>query len=495
MPPEHRPSIVGAGQHRQRLEDPHEAIAPIDMMEAALRKAAEDAGAPGILSDVDAILVPQGIWKYGDPGRILGERIGASHPKTALGAVSGHMVQCLVDWAFEEIAAGRQDVVAIVGGESENSKRRIAKSDVPLHWDEQTEGEPDLRIGSNEITLSQHEIDAGVFKPTMSFAMCDTAWRYERGESPAQHRVRISELSSRLSAVAAKNPYAWVDRHVPANEIREESPENRMVSYPYTKLMTANIAVDQSAALIVCSESAARKHGIAEAKKVYLQVATEMNHVVHLTARNKLYHHPGLELAGRRALEILEIGADRIEHVDLYSCFPFAVQAGAAALGLDEERPLTVTGGLTFFGGPFANYVLHAKAQMVELLRASPGAIGMVGSVGGTFAKFSFGAYSTDPGSHGEALIEDVSQEVATLPLRPVWEGDANDFAGAVEIESYVVDVMPAGPVHASFSTLDEVGRRIWARSSDSDLMQALLNDEDVCGRSARVEGGMISLN
>ena len=49
-----------------------------------------------------------------------------------------------------------------------------------------------------------------------------------------------------MSKVAAKNPYAWIQREVPADEIRNPGPGNRMVNYPYTKLMTSNISVDQS---------------------------------------------------------------------------------------------------------------------------------------------------------------------------------------------------------------------------------------------------------
>jgi acetyl-CoA C-acetyltransferase len=40
-----------------------------------------------------------------------------------------------------------------------------------------------------------------------------------------------------------------------------------------------------------------------------------------------------------------------VTHVDLYSCFPSAVQIAAAEIGCPTQRDLTVTGGLTFAGG------------------------------------------------------------------------------------------------------------------------------------------------
>ena len=52
------------------------------------------------------------------------------------------------------------------------------------------------------------------------------------------------------------------------------------------------------------------------------------------------------------------------------------MQIACAELGIDtfaDERPLTVTGGLTFAGGPGNNYVTHSIAAMAEKLRASGG--------------------------------------------------------------------------------------------------------------------------
>ena len=42
-----------------------------------------------------------------------------------------------------------------------------------------------------------------------------------------------------------------------------------------------------------------------------------------------------------------------------------------------EERDLTVTGGMTFAGGPWNNYVTHGVATMVGVLREDPGDLGL----------------------------------------------------------------------------------------------------------------------
>lgn len=486
--PPRRPAIVGAAQTTQRLDDPREAEEPLALMERSLRAAAEDAGAPKLLEALDAVYTPQGTWKYGNPGQLLADRVGAGRVATGMGVLSGHIVQVMVDHACREIAEGRRDVVAVVGGESENSKRRLKKSGDWPAWDDEVPGEPDRAFGDYKAAGLMEEYRAGVSKPTLCFALCETALRAHRGESPAQHRRRIAELESRMSAVAAKNPHAWIQREVSAEEIATPTPANRMVSYPYTKLMTSNIAVDQSAALILCSEEAAARFGVRQEGRVYLRHATEMSHVALLMARPSLHEHRGMHIAGERLLERAGVAASELAHVDLYSCFPFAVQAGAAALGLDETRPLSVTGGLTFSGGPFGNYVLQAKARMVEVLRDDPGALGVIGSVGGNFAKFAFGLYSTDPGEADAPDIVDVGDEFAPLPRREF----TFEHEGPARAETYAVDVHHDGPHEATFFALDEKGTRVLARTRDRDVMQAILDDEDFVGREARVNEGAI---
>ena len=89
--------------------------------------------------------------------------------------------------------------------------------------------------------------------------------------------------------------------------------------------------------------------------------------------------------------------AKDLDFVDLYSCFPSAVQVAADELGLSHERPLTVTGGLTFGGGPLNNYVMHSIARTVELLRETPGGHGLVTGNGGNLYKHVHGVYASEP--------------------------------------------------------------------------------------------------
>jgi len=490
VPSRRPPAIAGVGQVVQRVEDPREAASPLSLMEQALRLAAEDAGAPKMLESIDAIYVPHGLWGYGDPGARLAERVGATGARSGIGAISGHIVQVLVDRACADIAAGRSDVVAIVGAESEHSKRRLARLGLSPSWTEEPSGHPDQHFGETKGGLLPHEAQAGISDAVSCFSLCETALRHAKGESPAAHRLRIAELSAGMSRIAARNPCAWIQRSFSADEIRMPSPTNRMVGYPYTKLMTSNISVDQGAALILCSPEAAARFDIASERLVYLKAATETNRTTLLSERDVLHRHPGQELAARRVLELADRAPTELDFVDLYSCFPFAVQASAAALGIGLDPLPSLTGGMTFAGGPFANYVLHAKATLVDRLRAAPGSVGLVGSVGGFFTHFAYGLYSTDPGPDQAPRIEDVGSQLDALPKRAYQP----DFEGLATTEAYSVEVQPQGPVRAMFTGLTEGGERVWGRSEDPDLMAALLADEEGCGRRARFSGGRVDL-
>ena len=196
------------------------------------------------------------------------------------------------------------------------------------------------------------------------------------GRSVDEHQRHVSELWARFAAVAADNPNAWSRTAYSPEEIRTVSPDNRMVCFPYPKRMCANIDVDQGAALLLCSYEAARAAGVPDDRMVFLHAAAEAHDHYFVTERGSLADSPGDR--GRRSATRSTrpaVGVDDVARFDLYSCFPSAVQIAMRALGLadDDPRPLTVTGGLGFAGGPVNNYPTHAIARMVEVLRADPG--------------------------------------------------------------------------------------------------------------------------
>jgi acetyl-CoA C-acetyltransferase len=186
--------------------------------------------------------------------------------------------------------------------------------------------------------------------------------------------------------------------------------------------------VDQGAALVFASVEAANRLKIPGERWVYPYAGTDAHDTYAISERAELHRSPAIRIAGARALELAGVAIDDVDYADLYSCFPSAVQIAAAELGLpadDPARPLTVTGGLTFAGGPWSNYVTHSIATMAELLVANPGRRGLITANGGYLTKHSFGVYGTEPPTT-EFRWEDMQSVIDREPTRQAaveWEG------------------------------------------------------------------------
>ena len=480
------PVLVGAGQVLQREDDPAAAREPLALMIEAAQRAAEDAGAPQLLGALDSIRVCRGLWHYANPAALLRERFGAPQAETGLGPVSGTTAQRMITDAALQIAEGKRDVVLVVGGEGERSKRRAKRQGIDLHWTEQHDPEPDNDFGGFSRDVTKQEIEIGLRQPAAIFSLYENAMRAARGESLEAHRVRISELWAGFARVAADNPYAWTREPPSPEEIRTPSASNKLTAWPYTKLMCANMVVDQGAAVIVCSAEAAQRHGVPRARWIFPHAVAEAAHAPLLSHRLDYTSHPGMRLAAERVFELAATTPAEIAHVDLYSCFPAAVQLGAALLGLAPERPLTVTGGLGFAGGPFNSYVLHSTATMMQRLREAPEKFGLVSGVGGWFTKNTFSILAARPPARG-FRHEALDAELAQLPTREL----AERHDGEATLESYTLSYEDGRPAASTLACRLDEGRRVWANSRDAEFLDSLTGAEP-CGRTVRVRGNTL---
>lgn len=479
------PVLVGAGQLSQRVDQGEPPLEPAELMAEALRAALENAGAPGLLASIDSIRVMSVLsWPYRNPGAEVARRTGANPGHTSLTVLSGNYPQTTVNRAAADIAAGRADVVVVCGAEAWRS-RAAARAGDGLGWTTQaSDVAPDELVGGNDPELSAaDEVARGVFMPIQVYPMFDVALRAAAGLGVDEHRRRLGELWSRFSDVAAANPNAWIRRHFSADEIANPSTDNRMVGFPYTKVMNSNNNVEQGAAVVLCSAAAARAAGIPSDRWVFPHAGTDAHDHWYVTQRWDLHSSPAIRIAGGRALELAGVGPDDLTHVDLYSCFPSAVQVAANELGLALERQLTVTGGMSFAGGPWGNYVTHSIATMADVLRNDPGSVGLVTGNGGYLTKHSFGVYSTTPPATPYRW-EDCQAAVDATPQRQ----GAPDHQGPVTLEAYTVMHGRHGAETALAACLTPEGRRCWARSTDDALMSELMADERV-GSAAAVEG------
>jgi acetyl-CoA C-acetyltransferase len=188
------------------------------------------------------------------------------------------------------------------------------------------------------------------------------------------------------------------------------------------------------------------------------------------------------------------MGLDDVTAIDLYSCFPSAVEVACAELGLRENDPrgLTVTGGLPFFGGPGNNYSMHGIAEMVGRLRGKPDEVGLVTANGGYLSKHSMGLYSAQP-VEGDWRREDPASYQAALTARPkpavVEEANGN---ATIETYTVVFDDQAAPRLGIVVGRLDD-GRRFLANIAPDDrtLLGSLVREDGVGtrGRVARENG------
>ena len=421
------PVLIGYGQvnHRDDPDPSGPSIEPVDLMVTATRDAAD----ARVIEAVDSIRVVHMLSAhYRNPGQLLGERLGLAKFAASYSRVGGNTPQSLVNQACLDIQEGRAGVVLISAAETWRTRNALKKQGRRLVWTEQDNSVPMPEIAGDDVPMvGDGEIRIKLDRPSFVYPLFEQSLRIAQGESVAEHGKRVSELWARFSAVAADNPHAWIRRPHSAEEIRQPSPQNRMISWPYTKLMNSNNMVDQGASLILTSVEQARKLQVPAERWVYPQAGTDAHDTSAIAERGELHRSPAIRIGGRRALELAGLGIDDVDYVDLYSCFPSAVQVAAAELGLatdDPARPLTVTGGLTFAGGPWSNYVTHSIATMAERLSANPGRRGLITANGGYLTKHSFGVYSTEPA--GEFRWEDVQPAVDSEPttVGPVeWEG------------------------------------------------------------------------
>jgi acetyl-CoA C-acetyltransferase len=476
--------IVGAAQLLRRPEDPAAAPEPIDMMRETLERAAVDSGAPDLLRAADSIRVIQLLsWRYPDPGRFLAERLGASPRETVLTTTGGNSPQMLVNETARAIQAGEIDVALLVGAEAMFTRFRARRQKAWLQWTTQEEKPPTRVLGDDLAGTNDIEMSRAMALPTQIYPIFENAIRAASGASVADHSRHLAELWSRFSEVAAANPYAWSPTAQSPEEIETVTAENRMIGFPYTKAMNANLDTDQAAGVIMCSAAAADAAGVPRDRWVFPWSGADGHDHYWVSERADLHSSPAIRLVGKAALELAGKGVDDIAHIDLYSCFPSAVQIGAAELGLSLDRQLTVTGGLSFGGGPGNNYSMHAIATMVETLRRDPGAFGLVTSLGWYITKHAIGVYGTEPppSGHRSARPQEAIDALPRCDFVAEHEGD-------VTVESYTVmherDGTPSLGIVAC-RLPDE--RRAWANVRDVDVLRGMTEQEQH-GRRGRLD-------
>jgi len=496
------PVLIGAGQFTYR-GDPGASPSPVALLKIAAERAAADAGigAAG-LAAIDGLAVAgftidapgstrSAIPHSSNPPASLAKQIGAAPGWAVYSHMGGNTPQQLVNVIAERIARGETELALAVGAEFLGSAvKRLTKGLGFDDWNEDQELPEPERIGDPRPGVTPYEARHGLNRPINTYPLFENALRARDGRSVPDHQARLGRLFAPFTRVAAHNPDAWFPVERTPEELVTVSDKNRMVGFPYPKLLNAIMEVDQSAGVLIASEKKARELGVPQDKWVYLHGCADAADLWFPLDRQNFHSSPAMRLTGQRALEMAGVGLDRMNFIDLYSCFPVAVEIGAEELGLalDDPRGLTVTGGLPYAGGPGNNYAMHSIAAMAGKLRAKRGSFGLVTANGWYLTKQSTGIYSTArPEKPFERQDPKVLQnEIDALPHPAVTETPQ----GAARIETYTVVHRREGPFMGIVVGRDEADRRFVANTpGDPETLAGLEQGEQV-GRTGRVSQG-----
>lgn len=487
------PVIVGVHQTTDTTSAPDTARSPKDLLVCAARGAARDSGAANILAAVDSLTVVRSfsdtLPRFNSPfGRMVNppwsvaRAIGAEPRELLYTTGGGHTPQVVVTRICQEIASGRSACAIVAGADALRTQRNAQKAGLELCWSEDAPREPEA-FGIDRASFSPLEDKYGLNAAIYGYPIIEQAIRMDRGHTREAHAANMGRLMAALAAVARDNPLATRRWGPDAIEIATPSEKNPFIGYPYTRLMNANVFVDQAAALIICSAALADELGIAEAGRVYLHGAAAGNDHWYVSERNDLHRSPAIREVARRALDRAGIGTGDLDFFDLYSCFPSAIEIACREIGLpeDDRRNTTVTGGLPFFGGPGNNYVTHSIAEMVQRLRRAPNAYGLVTANGSYLAKHAAGVYSarpiTEPWEHDAS--GGLQTELDAIPKAPLVDG----MEGRARIEAYTLAFGHSGPQQAIvIGRLAAGNHRFLADVSPEPAVLAALHEHDLMG-------------
>lgn len=476
LPESRIPVIVGVGEITDKPATPAEGLEPLALMQEALRRAEDDAGAK-LVQQIDSVdIINLVSWRYADPAQQLADRLGIKPKRAVYGPVGGEGPMRYLHEAALRIQRGESVVGAVCGAESQSSVNKAQKDGIKLPWTPFAEdGVASVRSASYQNPMA---VALGVFQPITVYPFYDAATAANWGQTPREALRESSELWSTFSKVAAQNPNSWLKRAFEPNAIMTPTADNRLIAWPYNKLMVANPMVNQGSALIVTSLANAKALGIPPERYVYFVGGAAAEE-----PRDYLQRDTYTESHAQNAVlhEVMKfVGGDgtKFDAIELYSCFPCVPKMARRTLGFGPDIQPTVTGGLTFFGAPLNCYMAHAACSMVRRVRNGAQHALLYGQ-GGFVTKHH--AIVLSPKQPTEPLSENTSvQAVADAHRKAAPKFDA-DASGKASVESFTVIYDRKGDVDHGVVILRTAG-------SDRTLARVPAGDKPTLARLLDME-------
>jgi acetyl-CoA C-acetyltransferase len=455
-------------------------------MAQASVQAGHTAGTEEVLRNLDGIMVVRIVSRHcPDAAGQLAGRLRAVPRFLQVSGIGGHSPQALINIAAGMISRGDLDSVLVAGAEAYvRRERHPERVDSALF-----RGIPADYTGDDLVGATPLETAHGIEHPMQGFPLFETALWAASGLDLQSYLKRIGTMWSGFSNTAARHPHAWSRIVRSPEDIITPSPDNRPIAFPYGKFMNSFVTVDQGAAVILMAEEIAGKHEEKGRRTVYfLGGAYAEDRQRFLIEKSDFTASPPLKAAVDKALARSRTRLENIDCFDLYSCFPCAVTIAKKMIGItdDDPRPITLTGGLGFFGGPGNNYNLHAVVTLADKIAGGEKKTGLVTALGWFMHKHAAGVYGTSPpeSTFQAGDIEDhdsgpVGDE--PVPIRP----EVND-TGVIETYTVIYN-RDRAPSHAVVygKTLD--GYRFIARTPVHPEVFTRLTYQNQVGQPVRI--------
>ena len=459
---------------------------PVDLASAAVRAAVEDARAPGLADALDCLLatrlfydsgLPHGFGSPDNYPHAIAEDAGVDPAALIYGDVGGQSPQRHLNELAVDLYEGKHKAVVLCGAEAVGTVKRATKQGHQLDWNRPSDRDfTDLR--RDFPILTKYEIRHGIISMPMAYGLMENAYRARLGWTCEDHAAAMAELWAGLSKVAPTRTHAQFARRWTADELLEDDHGNYRLNDPYRRWMVAQDGVELGAAVVMTTAGTAADLGIAPDRLVYLWAGADASAPL-ISEQADLSRSPAMDWAMTTALDLAEQQAQDIGPIDIYSCFPVAVSLGIEALGIERGGAgFTMTGGLTFFGGPGNGYSTHAIAAMVQALREDGSKPALISANGGVISKESVGVYAARPVEGGWT-----PDRIATPMALAADDGTraAHMGKGAGVITTYALPFVKGEPGAATVRVEDEAGLPLFALLGDAPT------DTDLTGQRVTI--------
>ena len=494
VPDDRIPVIVGVGEIVDRPKEISEGLEPLTLLEQALKRAESDSGGK-LLGEIQSLDIVSFLsWRYRDPEIQLSGRLGIKPKHAYYGPVGGESPIRYLHEAAQRIARGECSVAAVCGAEAQSTATKAERAGVELPWTPFAHDVPEPKRGA--AFQKPMAVKLGVFRPITVYPFYEAATSAHWGQTPREAMAESGQLWSVYSNVASQNPNAWLKRRFAPDEITTPTPGNRLIAWPYTKLMVANPTVNMGAAVLMTSLAKARAAGIPEHRLVHVWGGASAEEPRDYLIRDQFFESHPQNAVLEAILDLVGGDGKAFDAIELYSCFPCVPKMARRTLGLGADVEPTVTGGLTFFGAPLNTYMTHAAVAMVRKLREG-GKLGLLYGQGGFVTKHHGLVLSRE--APKQALKQDISVQAEADRNRRKVPDFINEAGGKGKVESFTVIYKGKGEVeHGVVMMRTEADARALARipASDETTLKHLLNMDRTpvgsVGHVATAEDGVL---